>query len=110
MPSLRGGKLADDALRMMKGYFQDAVISLDPVRRLTRGNVDYYFGLSVFLLAVFGAVCGKKRSLHGFWAGLIIFACTTTSMCAILQKYREDVIYGCCSLFRLPCVLYYIVL
>lgn len=86
VPSLRGGKLADDALRMMKEYFQDAVISLDPVRRLTRGNVDYYFGLSVFLLAVFGAVCGKKRSLHGFWAGLIIFACTTTSMCAIFAK------------------------
>ena len=71
---------------VMRGMFQDAWISLNPIRRLTRGNVDFYFGLSSFMVAVFGALCSKRKSMAGFWTALFLFAGTTTSVYAVLDK------------------------
>lgn len=84
--SLKGGITSTDSSQVMKGFFQDALISLNPVRRLLRGNVDFYFGLAAFLIALFGAVCGQKKSMPGFITAIVIFVCTTTSMYAILAK------------------------
>ncbi len=84
--SLKGGITSTDSSQVMKGFFQDAVISLNPLRRLTRGNTDFYFGFAAFVVAVFGAFCSKRRSMTGFWAALLIFVCTTTSMYTVLSK------------------------
>lgn len=71
---------------VMRGMFQDAWISLNPLRRLKQGNVDFYFGLSSFMVAVFGILCSKRKSMAGFWTALILFAGTTTSVYAVLEK------------------------
>ena len=71
---------------VMRGMFQDAWLSLNPLRRLKRGNVDFYFGLSSFIVAVFGALCSKRKSMAGFWTALLLFAGTTTSVYAVLEK------------------------
>ena len=84
--SLKGGITSTDSSQVMKGFFQDALISLNPLRRLSRGNVDFYYGFSAFVVAVFGALCSKRRSMTGFWAALLIFVCTTTSMYPVLEK------------------------
>lgn len=84
--SLKGGITSTDSSQVMKGFFQDAVISLNPIRRITLGNSDFYFGAAAFFLAVFGAVCSKKKSMVGFWSAFLIFICTTTSMYPVLKK------------------------
>lgn len=84
--SLKGGITSTDSSQVMKTFFQDAVISLNPVRRLTEGIVDVYFGLAAFVVAVFGAVCSKRKSMVGFISAGIIFVCTTTSMYPVLEK------------------------
>lgn len=108
MPSLRGGKLADDALRMMKGYFQDAVISLDPVRRLTRGNVDYYFGLSVFLLAVFGCSLWQEKVIARFLGRIDLFCMhDNVYVCYFCKNTGRTLYMDAYSLFRCP--VFYII-
>lgn len=84
--SLKGGITSTDSSQVMKGFFQDAVISLNPLRRLTNGNTEFYFGFAAFAVAVFGAICSKRQSMVGFWAALLIFVCTTTSMYTVLEK------------------------
>ena len=84
--SLKGGITSTDSSQVMKGFFQDAVVSLNPLRRLSKGNVDFYYGFAAFVVAVFGALCSKRRSMTGFWTALLIFVCTTTSMYAVLEK------------------------
>lgn len=84
--SLKGGITSTDSSQVMKGFFQDAFISLNPLRRLTRGNVEFYFGLAAFLLAVFGFIGSKRKSMAGFGAGVCIFLCTTTSAYGVLCK------------------------
>lgn len=79
-PSLKGGITSTDSSQVMKTFFQSAFSSLNPLLRVTKGPVDFYFGLAAFLLALFGLVCGKKESQTGFLTAVIIFACTTTTM------------------------------
>ena len=85
-PSLMGGITSTDSSQVMKGFFQDALISLNPIRRLEVGVVDFYFGLAAFLVAVFGFICSKKQSMVGFGSAVIIFICTTSSMYVVLEK------------------------
>lgn len=84
--SLRGGNTAAESYRVMQSSFQEAIISLNPFRRLVVGHVEFYFGLAAFLLTVFGGICSKKKSIVGFLSAFLIFLCTTTTMCAVLEK------------------------
>ena len=61
------------SMDVLADYFQDMFLSLNPAARFQRGYVDVYFGLAVLLLAVFGGLLSKKKSLPGFWTGLVIF-------------------------------------
>lgn len=84
--SLKGGITSTDSSQVMQGFFQKAVISLNPVRRLTDGVVDFYFGLAAFGIAVFGSVCSKRKSMVGFITAVIIFICTTKAMYPLMMK------------------------
>ena len=86
---------------VMRGMFQDAWISLNPLRRLKRGNVDFYFGLSSFIVAAFGALCSKRKSMTGFWTALLLFAGTTTSVYAVLEKLSAGHSLGMLSLISI---------
>lgn len=83
--SLQGGITSTDSSQVMKGFFQDAWISLNPFYRVENGpSTSFYYGLAALLLAVFGVCMSKKKSMSGFWTAIFIFCCTTTSMYSVL--------------------------
>ena len=84
VPSLKGGISSTDSSQVMKGFFQDAVISLNPLLRLDPQNKYFYFGLAAFLLLVFGLIAAGKKTRIGMWTALVIFICTTTTMYDVL--------------------------
>lgn len=84
--SLKGGITSTDSSQVMRTFFQDAVISLNPFRRVSVGHVEFYFGIAAFLLMVFGGVCSKKKSIIGFLSAFVIFVCTTTTLYDVLEK------------------------
>lgn len=84
--SLKGGITSTDSSQVMKVFFQDALISLNPFRRLEKGNIEFYFGFAAFVVAVFGAFCSKRKEMVGFWTAVIIFICTTSAMYPVLEK------------------------
>lgn len=86
-PSLKGGITNTDSSQVMVGFFQSAWKSLDPLRRLREGCVDFYFGLAAFLIAVFGMLFGKKKESVGFVTAVVIFACTTNSLYYVLVHF-----------------------
>lgn len=75
-PALQGGVTATDNTRIMQTFFQSGLISLNPLYRLEMKDA-FYFGLAAFILAIFGVVGSKRKSMPGFWNGLLIFFCTT---------------------------------
>lgn len=77
VPSLaRDGVSAAD-FEVLADFFQDIFLTVNPAARFQNGCVDFYFGLAALLLALFGALLSKKKSLPGFWAGMVILACTS---------------------------------
>lgn len=79
-PSLQGGMASMDVSEIMQSSFENLWILLNPLR-----NQGYYFGLAIFLLAVFGGFCSYKQSMPGFWLGIIIVLLMSTSMYPILK-------------------------
>lgn len=75
-PALRNGLTDAAATRAMKQYFQSAAISLNPVYRFTTLD-KAYFGLSVFLLILFGIICSKRKSMPGLWTALLLYLGST---------------------------------
>ncbi|MCI8300614.1 MAG: hypothetical protein HFI69_09720 [Lachnospiraceae bacterium] len=67
-------------------YFQSLFLSVNPFARFQRGCEDFYFGLAVCLLAVFGIFLSKRKSMAGFWTGIIILCCTSNTLYRFLSK------------------------
>lgn len=86
LPSLIGGITSMDSSEVMAGFFQSIFLSINPFARLSRGCVDFYFGLAAFLLAVFGIFLSKRKSMPGFWSGMITLICTSNSLYIVLAK------------------------
>lgn len=84
-PALMGGMTATDSTRIMKTFFQSGLISLNPLYRLGAKEA-FYFGLAAFILAIFGVVCSKRKSMPGFWNGIIIFFCTTLLLYPLISR------------------------
>ena len=84
-PSLRGGMTSVSSERIMQTFFQSGLISLNPLYRLEAKDA-FYFGLAAFILAIFGVVCSKRKSMPGFWNGIIIFACTTMLLYPLIVR------------------------
>lgn len=82
--SLQGGITSTDSSQVMKSFFQDALVSLNPLQRIIDNNGAFYFGLAAFALAVFGMLFARRKSMPAFWMAVIIFFCTTTSMYSVL--------------------------
>lgn len=74
IPSLTGGVTAANSLENLADFFQNMFLSINPAARMHRGCVDAYFGLAAASLAVFGIFLSKKKSMSGFWTGLLILA------------------------------------
>ena len=86
VPSLIGGIGNTDSSEVMATFFQSAWLSLNPISRIQVGNVNFYYGLAAFLIAVFGVIAAKKSSIPGFLTAVLVFFGTTLSAFPILSS------------------------
>lgn len=84
IPSLMRSGVSVNSAEAMEDFFQDVFLTINPVARFQSGCVDFYFGLSMLLLAVFGMLMSKKKSMPGFWTGLVILVCTSNTLYILL--------------------------
>lgn len=85
LPSLGGGIVSMDASETMKLFFQQLSISLNPFIRLTDNrDTFFYFGLSLFLLAVFGAFLSTKNNRPAFWVAIVLVLLSTKTMYGVV--------------------------
>ena len=87
-PALKGGLASNtsSAGQAAKDFFQSIFVTLDPVEHAKNGYLRPYFGIVSFLLAIFGAVTGKKRARAGFITALIIVVLTSNTAYPIITK------------------------
>lgn len=76
-PSLQGGITSLDNTENMRMFFQKLSISLNPFERYESNHSNFYYGLSAFLFAVFGCICGRRKSAAGLWTAILILFMTT---------------------------------
>lgn len=69
----------------MKSFFQSIWISINPLERIESDNSNFYFGLAALLLAVFGGFLSERKSLSGFWTGVLILILTSSTMYYVLE-------------------------
>ncbi len=86
IPSLFKGADTAGITGLLEKFFQNMFLSIDPAARFRRGCGDAYFGLAAFLLAVFGIFLSKKKSMPGFWAGILILGCSSNTLYLFLAK------------------------
>lgn len=87
-PALKGGIVSmdsDAASEVMKGLTYPLLQTLNPYMRFSNPEI-YYFGLSVFLIALIGVIFGSKKSKAGFLVCLLILAGTTTALLFLFKK------------------------
>lgn len=86
VPVIKGDVTGIDNLEIMADFFQSMFLSVNPFARLQRGNVDVYFGLAAMLLAIFGILLSKKKSMPGFWTGILILVCSSETLYILLSS------------------------
>lgn len=86
VPSLIGGITSTDSSEIMAEFFQDMWLTINPVARLSIGNVNFYFGMATLLLALFGMFLTKKKDMPGFITGILILLGTSNTAYIILSK------------------------
>lgn len=84
LPSLFGGIANVDSSETMSGFFQSLRATLTPLGRQELNT--YYFGLSVFVLAVLGVFLSRRKSAPGFLAGVLICLLSSTAAYPLLSK------------------------
>ncbi len=86
VPYLARSSVSVGSESALADFFQSVLLSINPGARLSRGCVDFYFGLALLLLAVFGGLLSKKKSMPGFWTGIMIFICTSDISYILLSR------------------------
>ncbi len=83
-PYFRGISVAQNGTQTMQRFFQSILVTLNPLYRVLHSRESFYFGLAAFLLAIFGILFSYRKSMPGFWTGIIICFCTTLTMYPVL--------------------------
>lgn len=86
-PSVHGGlvSMSGNDTQNLKSSFANGWTSLNPLARLSDKD-STYFGLSFFLLSVFGLFLGNKKTFPGFLTGIMIYFGTTLSLYPFISK------------------------
>lgn len=86
-PSLHGGLVSASGsdTQNLQSSFANGWTSLNPLARLSDKD-STYFGLSFFLLSIFGIFLGYKKTFPGFFTGILVFFCTTLSLYPLISK------------------------
>lgn len=87
LPALKGGLASNtsSAGQAAESFFQSIFITLNPVQKIQDGYEDCYFGITVFILALFGALASKKRARAGFITAVIIVLLTSRTAAPIIK-------------------------
>lgn len=86
LPAMMGNASATGNTGLLDSFFQSMFLSVNPIARFQRGSEDFYFGLATFLLAVFGIFLSKKKSMPGFWTGILILFASSNTLYILLEK------------------------
>lgn len=84
VPYLRGN-IATEGEEYAAGFFQNIFVTLNPVLRMTKSPELAYFGLSLFIIAILGALASNKTSAPGFITAVIIVLLTATSAYVVIS-------------------------
>lgn len=86
IPALKGGMASNSGATSQVAvlFFQPLLKSLNPVAKFHEGYAYNYFGLSLFIVAVFGALGSRREQKTEFITALIIFLMTAQSMSIVL--------------------------
>lgn len=90
-PALKGGLASMDSgatSEVMKSFSAKFTIALNPFLRVINANKNglFYYGISIFVVAILGVFLSKKKSLPGFITSLIIFFGSTTAFLPIISR------------------------
>ncbi len=85
IPAAAGGMNSVNSLESMADYFQNIFLSINPAARMHLGCVNSYFGLAAILLTVFGVFLSKKKSMAGFWTGLLVLIFSSETSYLLLE-------------------------
>lgn len=72
-------------VEIMQKYFQNILVTLNPMERYHSMNRYYYFGLAAAVLAVFGMFFSPKKNIPGFLISILLLLSTTASMYDVMQ-------------------------
>lgn len=87
VPALIGGAASSSSTnQVMKNFFENAAVSLNPFTRLHGDTLSFYFGFSVLLICIFGIIFGSRNVKPGFITAMILFLCTTKSMYTLFSE------------------------
>lgn len=88
-PALSGGLIGMEAAataEVMAALSTPVLVSLNPFLRNVGMYEMFYFGLSIFTLAIMGLFLADRKSRVGFYTVIIIFCGTTTAIVPFLEK------------------------
>ncbi len=90
LPGLTGGGItsqnSEASVSTINQWAQEAVKSLNPFIRFDASlNGSFYFGLSLFIIAVLGIIAANKKMGPGFITAVFIFLCTTTTASIVVR-------------------------
>ncbi len=86
IPYLMRSTAAAESTEVLKDFFQDMFLTINPAARFQSGCVDFYFGLAALLLAVFGMLLSKKKSMPGFWTAAAILIGSSNTLHILLSS------------------------
>lgn len=79
------GSVAVENEEHARHFFQNLLISINPMYRINSSNEVTYFGLSLLLVAVLGAMASNKRTAPGFIVSIIILLLSTVTAYPVIQ-------------------------
>ena len=79
------GNIAAEGEEYAAGFFQSILVTLNPVLRMTKSPELAYFGLSLFIIAILGALASNKSSAPGFITAIIIVLLTAASAYVVIS-------------------------
>ncbi len=87
VPALIGGAASGSSTnQVMKFFFQNTFVSLNPFTRISGDMLSFYFGLSVFIICVLGLLLAPKEIKAGFITAVVLLLCTSKSVYELFVK------------------------
>lgn len=86
VPYLTGESSGVDSSEAMSNFFQNIFLTLNPYDRISSGFVNFYFGLSIFIISIAGLLFSNKSEKASFITSNIILILSMNSMYFVLSR------------------------